>query len=308
MDLRSLLTRPPKLENDGVLDYLADDAEDYCANFGDQWNRFRDIQIDSLSGLNESHQRFFAETGWKPEDLKDKLILDAGCGAGRFAEVALECGAYLIAADISEAAYACRQTLERFPKDRFLVLRGSLFDLPLEKRRFDGVYSLGVLQHTPDPLEAVGQLASLLAPGGRLATWIYEIKKTHLRAIQPRLWIRTLTAKTSTRFKLSMSRLLTAAFFPLGWLLSWLGRPGQLASYFLPYACRHHLGRGSWQRQWDYCVMDTFDWYGPRYELSQTESDVIQAYQSAGLTDITRTSARGMAIIGHVPEVKGATT
>ncbi len=305
MDLRALLSREPKREKDGVLDYIADGAEDYCANFGDQWNRFRAIQIDSLSGLQESHERFFSETGWKPEDLKDKLVLDAGCGAGRFAEVALECGAYLIAADLSEAAYACRQTLTRFPSERYLVIRGSIFDLPLRHQCFEGIYSLGVLQHTPDPLEAIRRLAKHLAPGGRLATWIYEVRKSHLRLLQPRLWIRKLTAHWSTLAKLRMSRILTAVFFPLGWLLSWLGRPGQLASYFLPYACRHHLGRGSWKRQWDYCVMDTFDWYGPKYELSQTESDVVAAYRSAGLTDIRRAMARGMAILGHAPQGSG---
>jgi hypothetical protein len=153
----------------------------------------------------------------------------------------------------------------------------------------------------------VRRLARFLAPGGRLATWIYEVRRSHLRFLQPRLWVRGLTASRSTRFKLGLSRFLTAAFFPLGWSLSWLGRPGELASYFLPYACRHHLGRGSWRRQWDYCVMDTFDWYGPRYELSQNEGDVMAAYNSAGLTDIRRTKARGMAILGHAPRTKGAT-
>jgi SAM-dependent methyltransferase len=309
MDLRSLLTRSPAQETDGVLDYIADGAADYCANFGDQWNRFRSIQIDSLSGKDESHRRFFAETDWRPDDLKGKVILDAGCGAGRFAEVALECGAYLVAADLSEAVYACRRTVERFPQDRYLVIRADLFDLPLQAGRFDGVYSLGVLQHTPDPLEAVRRLAKHLAPGGRLATWIYEVKKSHLRALQPRLWIRAMTARWSTRAKLRLARILTALFFPFGWLFSWLGRPGQLVSYFLPYACRHHLGRGSWRRQWDYCVMDTFDWYGPRYELSQTEGDVKKAYRSAGLTDIRRTGARGMAIVGQAPRFQpGALT
>ena len=44
MDLRNLLTRAPLLEKDGVLDYIANSAEDYCVNFGDQWNRFRFIR------------------------------------------------------------------------------------------------------------------------------------------------------------------------------------------------------------------------------------------------------------------------
>jgi SAM-dependent methyltransferase len=299
MNLRSLLTRAPLLEKDGVLDYIANSAEDYCANFGDQWNRFRLTQIDSLSGSTESRNRFFAETNWTPDGLSGKLILDGGCGAGRFAEIALECGASVIAVDVSEAAYACSRTLARFPRERYLVLRADLFDLPLTIASFDGVYSLGVLQHTPDPLDAIRRLSTFLRPGGRLATWIYERKSPCLRYLQPREWIRKLSAHWKPAASLRLARMLTAIFFPIGWLLSWFGRPGQLASYFLPYACRHHLARRSLKRQWDYCVMDTFDWYGPMFELPQAEADVLDAYRSAGLEDVRRTRARGMAIIGH---------
>jgi SAM-dependent methyltransferase len=302
-DLRTLLTHPPAVEKDGVLDYVAGSAAeaDYCANFGDQWNRFREVQIDSLSGRTESRDRFYAETGWSPAELAGKTILDAGCGAGRFMEIALEAGARVIGVDLSEAIYASRKTVARFPADRYLLVRADLFDLPLAHGAFDGVYSLGVLQHTPDPLGAVGRLARHLAPGGRLATWIYEVRRSHLRWASTRLYIRAMTANRSDVFKRRMARALTAAFFPVGWALSWFGRPGQVASYFLPYACRHHHGRGDLRRQWDYSVMDTYDWYGPKYELSQTDPDVRQAMTAAGLKNVRRLPARGMAIVGEAP-------
>ena len=37
------------------------------------------------------------------KEIKNKLILDVGCGAGRFAEIALKAGANLIAIDYSFA-------------------------------------------------------------------------------------------------------------------------------------------------------------------------------------------------------------
>lgn len=299
MDLRRLLTRGPVAERDGVLDFVSDKDADYCRNFGDQWNRFRALQVDSLSGSDESHRRFFAETGWAAADLRDKVILDAGCGAGRFAEIALQQGAFVVAVDLSEAVFACRRTLERFPAERYLVIRADLFELPLRHGCFDGVYSLGVLQHTPAPLEAIARLSRHLTRGGYLAVWIYEKKRSHMRALLPRLWIRGLTARWSTQAKLRMSKTFTAIFFPVGWTLSWLGRPGEVLSYFLPYACRHHLARNDLKRQWDYCVMDTYDWYGPTYELAQTETDVIAACRSAGLGNVRRLPARGMAVAGQ---------
>src|SRR5262245_16680252 len=97
--LEDLLTRPPHKSDGGVLDFIGDERGDYCSNFGTQWNMFRSVQLDSMSGTKESHKRFVSETGWSTENLRGKLLLDAGCGAGRFAEVALELGARVVAVD-----------------------------------------------------------------------------------------------------------------------------------------------------------------------------------------------------------------
>jgi len=301
MMLEEFLTRAPVARREGVLDFIGDTRADYCRNFGDQWQRFRTVQIDSVSGLAESHQRFFAETGWRPEEIQGKVLLDAGCGAGRFSEVAMQYGAKVVAVDLSEAAWACRRTLERFPSDDCLVVRADLFDLPFPDQMFDGIYSLGVLQHTPDPLKAVRCLARLLKPGARLATWIYERRSPDIRWFQPRTWIRAAIAHCSVETKLALARFLTVAGFPLGWGLSWFGRMGERASHFLPYAARHHLGRGDLRRQFDYCVMDTFDWYGPVYDQPQRAGDVMRAMEGAKLVNIRRLPARGMAIVGEAP-------
>src|ERR1700722_13144291 len=125
-DLRPLLTHPPVSEVDGVLNFISDSSVDYCTNFGDQWQRFRNIQIDSLSGSTESRDRFFRETGVDPKWLAGKLVLDAGCGAGRFSEIALQAGASVVAVDLSDAVHACRRTLSSFPADRFMVVRANL--------------------------------------------------------------------------------------------------------------------------------------------------------------------------------------
>src|SRR5688572_11849940 len=73
-------------------------AQNYAASFGFQWNVFSRVQLDSYNGSGFSEQRFQDITGWGKRDLEGKLVLDAGCGAGRFAEVvAGKYGADLIA-------------------------------------------------------------------------------------------------------------------------------------------------------------------------------------------------------------------
>lgn len=301
--LANLLARTPGRVTEGVLDFVGAAGNDYCENFGTQWNHFREIQLDSSSSKSTSRDRFFAETGWTANEITGKVLLDAGCGAGRFAEVALECGAKVVAVDISAAAWACRRTLARFCTDDYLVLRADLFDLPLRERTFDGIYSLGVLHHTPDPLGAIKHLVRLLKPSARLATWIYEKRSPDLRWIQPRTWVRAAMARQSNERKLLFSKSLTAMCFPLGWTFSWFGRAGERASHFLPYAARHHLARGDFRLQWDYSVMDTFDWYGPLYELPQREPDLVNSLKDAGLANVRRQPTRGMAITGEAPSV-----
>lgn len=297
--LRSLLTRSPADETDGVLDFIGDSSSDYCSNFGDQWQRFRNVQIDSISSSAESRDRFFGETDVDPKWLAGRLVLDAGCGAGRFSEIALQAGALVVAVDLSNAVYACRQTLSQFPADRFIVVRADLFDLPLPLASFDLVFSLGVLQHTPDPLRGVAYLAKFVRPGGRLATWIYE--RRPIDVVHPKYLLRRLTHGLSNAMKLSLAKALVTVFFPVGWLLAQFGDVGRKISFLLPYAARHRDRPGDLHQQWVYSVLDTYDWLGPVYDQPQTEREVSATMKAEGLVNVRRLSVRGMAIVGDVP-------
>jgi SAM-dependent methyltransferase len=136
----------------------------YADNFGMQWNHFRQTQLDSHSGHPISAERFWLATGWKPEQLKDQWVLDVGCGAGRFAEVALLVGAKVVALDYSSAVDACYDNLKHHPN--LHVVQGDIYSLPFASESFPFVYSLGVLQHTPDVANAFAALPPMLRRGG----------------------------------------------------------------------------------------------------------------------------------------------
>ena len=48
------------------------------------------------------------------------------------------------------------------------VLQGDIYALPFELESFDFIYSLGVLQHTPDVARALSSLPPLLRRGGKI--------------------------------------------------------------------------------------------------------------------------------------------
>src|SRR5437773_1451695 len=78
-------------------------------------NRYRDEQLDSRNGTTLSANRFFSETEFAPRWLRDKVVLDAGCGAGRFAEIACRHAAHLVVVDISSAVEATQANLRDQP-------------------------------------------------------------------------------------------------------------------------------------------------------------------------------------------------
>ena len=119
-----------------------------------------------------SRKTTFAEkSGFRPEELRGKLVLDVGCGAGRFLDVASRWGARAVGVDLSFAVEASHKNLGERPQRR----RHSGRRLPpaVPDQTFDAIFSLGVLHHSRDTREAFLQLPPLLKDGGDIAVWLY---------------------------------------------------------------------------------------------------------------------------------------
>src|SRR5437899_2548355 len=99
--------------------------KNYAASFGYQWKAFARTQVGGeWTGITE--HRFDATTKW-PDDLSGQLILEAGCGAGRFSIVMLDRGAELYSFDYSEAVEAAQQNVQS-SKDRHHLFQARIYD------------------------------------------------------------------------------------------------------------------------------------------------------------------------------------
>jgi SAM-dependent methyltransferase len=257
-------------------------AEDYCENFGYQWLRWRVVQIDRLKGHRISETRFFDQVPWDASWMKGKLILDAGCGAGRFADVAAAHGAEVVACDISEAVDACRENT-RFNAERVHTVQASIYALPFRDGTFDAAFCFGVVQHTPDPAKTMETIPRFVRPAGSVAIDFYE-RTPWEKPWVPHFFFRRWTPRWPVRRLLAFSDVLTALFFPLGWLLSRLPVFRGLCPV-LPIAINSSKEM-SLADQYRSTVLCTFDWYGPQFEQRQHFREVVRLLSRLGLQDV----------------------
>jgi SAM-dependent methyltransferase len=254
----------------------------YADNFGMQWNKFRTTQLDSHSGQPISAARFWKSTGWQPKDLAGQWVLDVGCGAGRFAEVALRAGAKVVALDYSSAVDACYANLGHHKN--LHVVQGDIYALPFLQAAFPYVYSLGVLQHTPDVARAFGALPRMVSGGGRLSVDFYGLgfgtfmhAKYAFRPVTKHLSQRTLlkVLESTVPLMLTVSRRLGA--IPM--LGRYLKRLIPVANYTGVYELNS-------QQLKEWALLDTFDMLAPEFDKPQTQTRVRRWFAAAGLADV----------------------
>ena len=110
----------------------------------------------------------------------DKL-LDLGCGFGRHAYEAARRGAVVVALDAGADEVAkVRDTFGAMldageleeGKARFGAVQGDALRLPFADGTFDRVIASEVLEHIPDDVAAMSELARVLRPGGTMAVTV----------------------------------------------------------------------------------------------------------------------------------------
>lgn len=270
------------------------DPENYASTFGFQWNHFKADQIDSQNRLTKSYQRFQAETGWSKAELQDKWVLDAGCGAGRFVDVASQADCQVVGVDMSDAVDAAAVNLAG--RENIHLVQASIYSLPFKPGSFDFCYCIGVIQHTPDPHGALQALPRILRAGGKIAVTIYERKPW--TTFNTKYLIRPFTRRLPHRLLYAGLAAAMPVLFGLAEVLFRLPVLGRLFPFVVPVANYVHEKDLPLRRRYRWALLDTFDMLSPRYDAPQTESEVRSALSTAGVDSITRLANPGVNLIG----------
>jgi SAM-dependent methyltransferase len=258
----------------GVIYFV--EEESYAESFGLQWNTFSSEQLDG-DQLRDSERRFRRETGLFPEQVAGKIVLDAGCGMGRFLDIVSRSGAALaVGVDLSSAVDAAAANLS--DRDNVLIIKGDVFRLPFRRGSFDVVFSIGVLHHTPSTEQAFRALVPMVKPGGEIAISVYaDILKPGVGwAINMfrRRFFRVFTRRLPKRLMLWWSLYCV----PVLWVIDKIPVVRWIR-YLFPAVIYK-----SYPLKWS--ALDTFDTYATGFESRHRPKEVFRWFREAGLTNI----------------------
>lgn len=289
---------------EGIPRFVSSDA--YTSSFSFEWKRWRRTQFDTAS-RRTSESSFVASTGRRPRELAGKLVLDAGCGAGRFLDLAARAGGEVVGVDLSLAIEVSLENLGNLPNAHFI--QADLLHLPFPPNTFDFIYSIGVLHHTPNTRQGFSSLALALKPGGELIVWVYprwrlretfryfpdsvnEVLAQDVSFRIPPRWngvVRRLAPALdwTTEISSTIERAVTTRLPP-----RWLYRLCHAAIplytlYRIPlfYPLRL-VTKIAMDPDPEWRVLDTFDWYSPRYQWKHTYAEVRSWFEEAGFDSI----------------------
>jgi 2-polyprenyl-3-methyl-5-hydroxy-6-metoxy-1,4-benzoquinol methylase len=267
--------------------------KNYSKNFGHQWQKFSKTQLDSFNGTKISEDRFFLATGWNKNEIKNKLVLDVGCGSGRFTEVALKYGAKVVAIDYSEAVDVAQKNLGKYKNALFI--QSNIYSLPFKKKKFDFVFCLGVLQHTPNVEKAFKCLPDLLKKNGKICVdYYWKRPKTLLNS---KYFFRPLTKKIPNEKLFKIIKFIFPFFYGISNLISLLPY-GIYLRRLLPISNYNGIYKLSNQQQYEWALLDTYDMLAPTYDNPQTKKDVIEWMKDSSMKKIECLHAGHLVVRG----------
>jgi 2-polyprenyl-3-methyl-5-hydroxy-6-metoxy-1,4-benzoquinol methylase len=248
--------------------YRAVQGEGYAENFGLQWSLFSHTQFDDEVGSPLSRDRLLQTSGWTAESFEGELVLEVGAGAGRFTREMLRMGAKVVAVDLSSAIDV--NVRENGALGELVGVQASVYDIPVAPSTFSRVLCLGVLQHTPNPQEALQCLWALVAPGGELVLDVYAVARRPSPYFLPKYVWRPLTRRMKPETLLKVVRWYVPKYLPFDTKLKSL-HGGTEVSGLLPIPCFNHVSLPLTEEQrLEWAILDTFDALGARFDRPST--------------------------------------
>jgi 2-polyprenyl-6-hydroxyphenyl methylase/3-demethylubiquinone-9 3-methyltransferase len=167
------------------------EIQKFSAIQDDWWNP--DGQCAPLHHINPLRMAFIQQHA----ELKDKKILDVGCGGGILSEALAKSGARVTGIDLSQSALEAAQKHQGHLSIEYHYISVEAY---AEKypASMDIITCMEMLEHVPDPGACIKACSKLIKPGGKLFfSTLNRNLKSYLFAIIGAEWILKLVPKNT---------------------------------------------------------------------------------------------------------------
>jgi SAM-dependent methyltransferase len=167
--------------SDNVIDFSSIDKVDYLQqrskqSFGVEWTQYYASLGWTTKALPSEQEAFLTYTRAMPNFFANNIVVDAGCGNGRYINIVNRISSppprLIIAADLSDSIYVAAKNCSSFTNVVFVKINLNLLSTVL-KQPVDYVYSIGVLHHTPNAEESFNSLAKCVKTDGFMSVYLY---------------------------------------------------------------------------------------------------------------------------------------
>lgn len=254
-----------------IKNYIPRFVEDdnYTNSFGYQWDKFRNLQHDSVNRKHLSAERVFQNTKWKKEDLKNKIVLECGTGPGRFTEILQKTDGIIIAVDMSGAIDVNLDNIGLH--SNLLYIQDDITNLYYMRGKADYIFCYGVLQHTPNPPKTLHRLVQYAKWDGKISIDVYKKYEVPSPFYGPKYFWRPITKKVKPESLLKILKWYIPKYIGFDTFLRKLSLYGKPIGYYIlgiiPIPCWNYIDMGySKAERIQHAIMDTFDALSPMYD------------------------------------------
>jgi SAM-dependent methyltransferase len=276
----------PREEMDQSTSKEAQKKKETSESFAYEWQKFSKM----IQEWKKNFDFYFGPVK-RLDALKDKTILEVGCGKGRHTFYAAKIAREVVAVDFGRSVDVALLNNKSTTNVHFV--QADIYNMPFRNNSFDFIFCLGVLHHLPTPEQGFKKLVDLLATGGGILIYVYHSfsKKTVKYYL---LGLVTFIRRFTTRIS---HKLLYVLCYPIAFF-SYL-------IFILPYKIffrrfvKNGWPLGSYSEYpFEVILNDTFDRFSAPIENRYSKDQIVKWYQNAELKDINILGGFGWRIFG----------
>jgi SAM-dependent methyltransferase len=136
-------------------------------SFGEEWTKFAAFTPEEIKIVGDEYFDIISTTHLN----SNSVVLDVGCGTGRWTKYVSQIAKFVEAIDPSNAVVSAAYLLKDVPNVR--ITQTDAESLPFPDESFDLVFSLGVLHHIPDTQRAMINCVKKVKKNGYFLVYLY---------------------------------------------------------------------------------------------------------------------------------------